>query len=368
MLAKSKPKAKIAGRPTIAKLMKSRQSGGDPSGVVRALLPAPIGSSRNLVPSPDAISVPSAPLPEKLTKTEQKSLAAHEAVIQRGLGSFVEVGSALAAIRDNREYRGTHPTFEAYVAERWDIERRQAYRLIDASVVMADLCPTGHKKPHVLPVNEFQARALAKADSEDRLPIWNAVLKAAPWVNGQPKITNELIEAKRIEYTTDPDDLKRQEKERRQREREKADFERPTASVQASGMFLRGPQPIGSGTVVQSGILGDLSEWREVLASCTGPASEGLGSIATAQEWQEILGCPDPADGSDPDRWNGQPNRYAAELRGIASILRRAAARHLGQHVAEIAFRNDLKSLLRSIVGEIEYDRVPEPQTIRRAK
>jgi phage N-6-adenine-methyltransferase len=46
-------------------------------------------------------------------------LAECEAVIERGLATFVEVGNALLEIRDDRLYRETHRTFEDYCRERW---------------------------------------------------------------------------------------------------------------------------------------------------------------------------------------------------------------------------------------------------------
>ena len=281
--------------------------------------------------------MPDRPSNAPLTKAEQKTLAAHEAVIRRGLASFVEVGTALAAILKGRLYRGTHGSFEAYVAELWDMERRHAYRLIDASAVIADLCPSGHKKPPpFLPLNEFQARPLSKAEPEDRLPIWNAVLKAAPRVNGQPKITSQLVEAKRLEYTVPADDLARA-KERT----EEAARQQPAAESHGPGMFARPMQ-----------VHGDPSAGREVLN--TMPAPNDLAAIGTPEDWREILAGPVPVNGSDPDYWNGRPFHFAPQLRGVAAIIRRLWNRHLGQHPGEIEFRESLATLLRSLALELQ--------------
>lgn len=67
------------------------------------------------------------------------TLAEHEAVIERGLGTFVEVGNALIAIRDGRLYRLTHDTFEDYCLRRWGLKRQRAYQLITASEVAASV-------------------------------------------------------------------------------------------------------------------------------------------------------------------------------------------------------------------------------------
>ena len=80
-------------------------------------------------------------------------LAELETVIERGQQTFVEVGNALMEIRDQRLYRKTHATFEAYCKERWGWTRRQANRQIDAAKVVETLGPTGPK-----PATEREAR------------------------------------------------------------------------------------------------------------------------------------------------------------------------------------------------------------------
>ena len=59
-----------------------------------------------------------------LTPLESATLATYETVIQQGLESFVEVGNALAAIRDNRLYRSEHDTFEEYCQAKWSLNRQ----------------------------------------------------------------------------------------------------------------------------------------------------------------------------------------------------------------------------------------------------
>lgn len=87
---------------------------------------------------------------DKLTRAETASLAECEAVIERGLKTFVEVGEALLRVRDERLYRATHPTFEHYCRERWGFGGRRARQLMAASEVGT-----------IVPVeNEGQAREL----------------------------------------------------------------------------------------------------------------------------------------------------------------------------------------------------------------
>lgn len=96
---------------------------------------------------------------DSLSEHEQATLAECEQVIERGLGTFVEVGQALLNIRDERLYRRDFATFEDYCEERWNIKRAHAYRLIAASEVVANLSPIGDTP---LPKNEGQARALGQ--------------------------------------------------------------------------------------------------------------------------------------------------------------------------------------------------------------
>jgi hypothetical protein len=58
-----------------------------------------------------------------LAPDESQRLAELEAVVERGLTTFIEVGEALREIRDARLYKASHGTFEAYLRERWAISR-----------------------------------------------------------------------------------------------------------------------------------------------------------------------------------------------------------------------------------------------------
>ena len=102
-----------------------------------------------------------------LTSDEADRLAGCEAVIEAGLMGFVEVGEALAGIRDARLYRQEHASFEDYVRERWGLSRRTAYRMVDSAKIVAALCPMGHVEA---PANERQVRELAPLrDDPERL-------------------------------------------------------------------------------------------------------------------------------------------------------------------------------------------------------
>lgn len=59
-----------------------------------------------------------------LTAMERSALTHAEATIERGLNSFIEVGEALAKVRDEQLYRDEFGTFETYCRDRWNITDR----------------------------------------------------------------------------------------------------------------------------------------------------------------------------------------------------------------------------------------------------
>ncbi len=65
-----------------------------------------------------------------------------EATIERGLEAYIQTGQALAEIRDTRAYLlAGYPSFNAYLEGRWEMSRRQAYRILAAKAIADDLCP-----------------------------------------------------------------------------------------------------------------------------------------------------------------------------------------------------------------------------------
>ena len=89
------------------------------------------------------------------TADERAALCTKEQTIRVGLRTFLEVGEALAFIRDQRLYREEFSTFEDYCKTKWNITARRSRQLIDAHDVVAAL-PMGT----TVPTNEAQARQL----------------------------------------------------------------------------------------------------------------------------------------------------------------------------------------------------------------
>lgn len=122
-----------------------------------------------------------------LSIEECHELAAAETVIERGLQTFYEVGTALLNIRDKRLYRDYAYSFEEYCRKRWNMSKTHANRLIDASEVISNLTPIGVE----LPANEAQARELVGLTPNDAALVLTVAKETAP----AGKITASHIKA-----------------------------------------------------------------------------------------------------------------------------------------------------------------------------
>ena len=95
------------------------------------------------------------------------SLEELEAIIGKGIGSFIETGNALVAIRGRHLYREQgFGTFEEYCRKRWNMSRIHGHRMIEAAGVAENLLPIGN-----IPQNEAQARELVPLSPERQREI-----------------------------------------------------------------------------------------------------------------------------------------------------------------------------------------------------
>ena len=106
-----------------------------------------------------------------LTQADTERLKELESVIERGRKTFIEVGYALAEIRDLRFYRQTHATFEAYCAEQWGWTRQRSYQLMNAATVVKLLPAEMSTRVD----NEATARELAKLEPKERENVLRAI-------------------------------------------------------------------------------------------------------------------------------------------------------------------------------------------------
>jgi hypothetical protein len=106
-----------------------------------------------------------------------------EAIIERNLKTFIDVGNALLEIRDNRLYRDTHKTFEAYCHERWGWKRNYVNKQIQAAEVAQNLgtiVPKSSQGFDFKPTSESQLRPLANLKPAAQRQIWTqAVVEVA---------------------------------------------------------------------------------------------------------------------------------------------------------------------------------------------
>lgn len=125
---------------------------------------------------------PNGVIEDALSSPEYDRLEELETIVSKGLAGFFEVGKALNEINEKRLYRQYHQTFEAYLADQWQIDRSRGYQMIVAAQV-ADEMSTMVDIPQ--PANERQARAL-KPLSGQPAKMAEAMAQAAEATDGKP--------------------------------------------------------------------------------------------------------------------------------------------------------------------------------------
>ncbi len=131
-------------------------------------------------------------------------LAHYESVIERGLQTFVDVGNALLAIRDNLLYRNRgYKSFDDYCRERWQFERHYANRLIASAKAVKNITDGahGHQKLNISQIDERKIRPLTRIKEPERQrEAWQRAVETAP--NGKP--TGEHIKRVVAEMVREP--------------------------------------------------------------------------------------------------------------------------------------------------------------------
>lgn len=125
-----------------------------------------------------------------LTATASR-LDDYEQRIERGLRSYIEVGTALDAIRESREYLKVASSFEKYCQQRWGWNRHHGWHIILAARVGNTLCiPFGIQPP----VFQSHARALTPllSDPEALREVWHRLLARPGILTGS--IITEAVE------------------------------------------------------------------------------------------------------------------------------------------------------------------------------
>jgi hypothetical protein len=114
-----------------------------------------------------------------LSGIERGAFQYAESQIEEGLQSFVQIGTALKQIQENKLYRAEYSTFEEYLETRWGMSREQGYRNINAATVAQNLLPIGN-----IPTAESQVRLLSPLPAEQQCEVWADAIKRT--VTGAP--------------------------------------------------------------------------------------------------------------------------------------------------------------------------------------
>jgi hypothetical protein len=146
-------------------------------------------------PIPSAAPIPQSTAPaldkvlgvvDVLSEAEEAQLQGYEAVVVAGWHTFVDVGLALAGIRDGRLYRNDFDSFEAYCRAKWEYGRRYVDQLISAAQVFTYLrANSSHQKPD----HETQLRPLIGLSPAEAQVAWQCAVEMA----GGRKITARLV-------------------------------------------------------------------------------------------------------------------------------------------------------------------------------
>src|SRR5215471_8504062 len=127
-----------------------------------------------------------------MTLVDPRRLEELEVIIDKGRKSFVEVGNALAEIRDTGLYRVKNDTFEDYCKERWGFTKPYAYRLMKGAEIVGEMVPHGTT---ALPNNEHQTRQLARLeDPEVRQEVWDRVLET-DGENASASVVKQIVDS-----------------------------------------------------------------------------------------------------------------------------------------------------------------------------
>jgi polyhydroxyalkanoate synthesis regulator phasin len=137
----------------------------------------------------------------QLTTLDRSNLRKLESTIEKGIETFIEVGSALKQIRDQKLYREGFKSFDSYVQEKWMLSRRYAYQLIESAEVAQNV-HHGAQNPVAIP-NERTARELGKLPPEEQPKVWDEVVSSTP--NPTHKDVEAHVQRKLSETDPEPE-------------------------------------------------------------------------------------------------------------------------------------------------------------------
>lgn len=127
-----------------------------------------------------------------LTTVETGEFERHKATIRAGQQTFVEVGLAYLAIREQRLYRATHGTFEEFCRTEFALCKREVNRTIEAAEVVKRLGPIG---PTV--EKKAQVRPLTKLPASEQPAAWQAAVERSGGAAPTAKVVAAVVAERR---------------------------------------------------------------------------------------------------------------------------------------------------------------------------
>jgi hypothetical protein len=122
----------------------------------------------------------------KLSPADRKNLMRFEETIREGIcrakAGLIEVGTALANIREGRLYRESFDNFDDYCRERWGFSRQRAHQLVHACQLSTVVD------------NERQARELLGLTQEDAQAVVAVAETQGPLTAETIKTARQLLE------------------------------------------------------------------------------------------------------------------------------------------------------------------------------
>jgi hypothetical protein len=140
----------------------------------------------------------------RLPEADRNTLAILEARIEKATrGYYIEVGNALATIRDAQLYRESFATFEEYCAQKWHWTTEHVGRMIAAAGVAKRVAPTGS-----IPENERQARMIASLPEAEQVAAWSEAQEIAGTVQPSPAAIAEVVNKRKPKKRQRPKEIR----------------------------------------------------------------------------------------------------------------------------------------------------------------
>ena len=156
----------------------------------------PLGDTAPALPA--AVEHADAEIIQPLSTEQKQTLASLEEVIdkmKRGIVvAFFTMIAAFYRIKEEKLYRGTHTSFEAYFSEKWSYKRSHSYRLADAGEIVQRQEASPRGDTIKLLDSESHYRPIAKLAAEQQDEVLDLIAQWVGW-SGQKKVSPRMVES-----------------------------------------------------------------------------------------------------------------------------------------------------------------------------